>query len=335
MDTKPSQPRSILSRMAGPLRRHPPLSAILAAFILLASAYSIVNPLYEGTDELRHFRFVRVLADTGKLPIQGQEPKRSQSHHPPLYYAASALATFWIPYQSDPYLTRPGNPYWGYQYWRVGTDNKNMYLHGPDEAYPWSGAALSAHVARLVNVLFGALTVVFTAATMLTIFPRRPALAYGAAGIVAFNPMFLYMSGAINNDVAAAAAGAAVTWACCRLLRDGVVDRASVALGVSFGLALMAKFNLVFFLPVVELVVLYRAFSPSLPPNSSRPSFKKKLAVFIRANLIILGLSAVIAGWWFVRNQILYGDPTGFKAVTELWGVRDPLDSIGLAWSEI
>lgn len=333
MATIPIKPPSILTRLTGPLRRHPPLAAVLAAFILLAAIYSIVNPLYEGTDELRHFRFVRVLADTGKLPIQGQEPKRSQSHHPPLYYAVSAIATFWIPYQGEPYLARPGNPYWGFQYWQVGTDNKNMYLHGPDEDFPWSGAALSAHVARLVNVLFGALTVVFTAAIMLTVFPHRPGLAYGAAGVLAFNPMFLYMSGAINNDVAAAAAGAAVTWACCRLVLDGLNDRASIALGIGFGLSLMAKFNLAFFLPVIELVVLYRTLCPVPHPTEDRP--QKRPAAFLRANLIILGLSAVIAGWWFVRNQVLYGDPTGFNAVTELWGVRDPLESFGLAWSEI
>jgi 4-amino-4-deoxy-L-arabinose transferase-like glycosyltransferase len=311
------------------------LQLLLGAFVLLASIYSIVNPLYEGTDELRHFRFVRVLAETGKLPVQGQEPRRSQSHHPPLYYALSAALTFWLPNQGDPYLGRPENPFWGYRYWEVGADNKNMYLHAPDEAFPWSGAALAAHIARFVNVVLGAVAVALTAGIVLTIFPRRPALAYGAAGLMAFNPMFLYLSGAANNDVVAAATGAAVTLACLLVLRDGLTTRWMVALGTSFGLALMAKFSLVSFLPILELVILYRSTALPTVPGRSPEGGGKSLWRFIRANLLVLGLAGVIAGWWFIRNQVVYGDPTGFREVTELWGVRSPWESFGLAWSEL
>jgi 4-amino-4-deoxy-L-arabinose transferase-like glycosyltransferase len=314
---------------------HRPLWLLLAAFVLLASATSIVNPLYEGTDELRHFRFVRVLAETGKLPVQGQEPRRSQSHHPPLYYALSAALTFWIPNQGDPYLARPENPYWGYRYWEVGVDNKNMYLHGPDEAFPWYGATLAAHIARFLNVVLGAVTVALTARIMFTIFPQRPAVGYGAAGLMAFNPMVLYMSGAINNDVTAAATGAAVTLVCLLLLRDGLTTRRAVALGISCGLALMAKFSLASFLPLIELVILYRSWVPPAGLGRLPESNRQKLLSFVRANLLVLGLAAVIAGWWFVRNQVVYGDPTGFKEVTELWGVRSPWESLGLAWSEL
>jgi hypothetical protein len=46
-------------------------------------------------------------------------------------------------------------------------------------------------------------------------------------------------------------------------------------------------------------------------------------------------MTLLIAGWWFARNQILYGEPTGFARVTELWGVRDPADSFWLAVSEL
>ena len=59
------------------------------------------------------------------------------------------------------------------------------------------------------------------------------------------------------------------------------------------------------------------------------------MALFSRANGVVLGLTLLIAGWWFVRNQLLYGDLTGFGAVTELWGVRDPWKSFDVAWYEI
>ena len=106
-----------------------------------------------------------------------------------------------------------------YRYWDVGVDNKNQYLHDEEEAFPWSGEALAAHLARLVNLLIGAGVVLITWLIGRTIWPQRPALALGGAAIVAFNPMFLYMAAAINNDVIAALAGAAITLAAVRLLR--------------------------------------------------------------------------------------------------------------------
>ena len=301
---------------------------ILTAFLLLGFAYSAVNPLHEATDELRHYRFVQHLIQRRSLPVQGEGSGLDctvQGHHPPLYYAAAALATFWIETGRDVCYAPPGNPFWAYRYWEVGTDNKNQYLHGPDEAFPWRGEALAAHLARVVNLLFGALTVWLTWATARVIWPDRPALAAGSAAFVAFNPMFLYMAGAINNDVVAAAAGAAVVYACVRLLRDerGLSWRWGVWLGALYGLALMSKFNLAAILVVIEAAVTWVAWR--------RGQWRQ----WIVANLFIAGVAGLLSGWWFIRNQMLYGEPTGFEKLTELWGVRDPRDSFWLAVSEL
>ncbi len=302
--------------------------AILILFLILGFAYSAVNPLHEATDELRHYRFVQHLIQRRSLPVQGESSGLActvQGHHPPLYYAVAALATFWIDTGRDVCHEPPGNPFWAYRYWEVGRDNKNQYLHGPDEAFPWRGEALAAHLARAVNLLFGALTVWLTWATARVLWPRRPALAAGSAAFVAFNPMFLFMAAAINNDVVAAAAGAAVILACVRLLGDerGLSPRWGVALGMLYGLALMSKFNLAAILVVIEAAVTWVAWR------------KGQWRQWLVANLLIAGVAALLAGWWFVRNQMLYGEPTGFERLTELWGVRDPRDSFQLAVSEL
>ena len=241
------------------------LAAILTAFLLLGFAYSAFIPLLEATDELRHYRFIQHLIQRHALPVQGETSDLActiQGHHPPLFYATAALLTFWIDTGRDICHEPPTNPFWAYRYWEVGRDNKNQYLHGPDEAFPWRGEALAAHLARLVNLLFGALTVWLTWATARLIWPGRPALAAGSAAFVAFNPMFLYMAAAINNDVAAAAAGAAVTYACVRLLLDerGLRWQWGVALGALYGLALLSKFNLAAILVVIEAAVTWVAW---------------------------------------------------------------------------
>ena len=307
---------------------HWPLLAILAAFLLLGLAYSAINPLHEATDELRHYRFIQHLIQRRALPVQGETsglPCTIQGHHPPLYYATAALLTFWIDTGRDVCHEPPTNPFWAYRYWEVGRDNKNQYLHGADEAFPWRGEALAAHLARVVNLLFGALTVWLTWATARLMWPERPALAAGAAAFVAFNPMFLYMAAAINNDVTAAAAGAAITYACVRLLLDGRGLRWQwgVWLGALYGLALLSKFNLAAIIVVIEAAVTWVAWR--------RGQWRQWLVV----NALLVGVTALLAGWWFARNQILYGEPTGIEQLTQLWGVRDPRDSFWLAVSEL
>ena len=316
------------ARRSSSVVRHWPILAILIAFLALGLAYNAVNPLHEATDELRHYRFIQHLIQRRALPVQGESSELActiQGHHPPLFYATAALATFWIDAGRDVCHEPPTNPFWAYRYWEVGRDNKNQYLHTPDEAFPWRGEALAAHLARIVNLLFGALTVALTWATARLIWPGRPALAAGSAAFVAFNPMFLYMAAAINNDVAAAAAGAAITYACVRLLLDprGLRWQWGVALGVLYAAALLSKFNLAAILVVIEAAITWVAWR--------RGQWRQWLVV----NALLVGVTALLAGWWFARNQRLYGEPTGIEQLTQLWGVRDPRDSFWLAISEL
>ena len=301
------------------------ITIIVLLFILLGLAYSIANPLYEATDELRHYRFVQHIVQRNSLPEQGKVGCSAQGHHPPLYYLLAAIATEGIDTGRDVCYQPPRNPFWAYRYWEVGIDNKNQYLHAANEFFPWRGEALAVHLARAVNVLIGAAVVWITWAIGRTIWPRRPYLAVGGAAIIAFNPMFLYMSGSVNNDVIAALSGAAVTLASVQLLRDegGLRLRWGVILGLLYGLALMSKFNLAAIVVTIELAVTWIAWR------------KKQWQRWLQVNLLIVLFTLLVAGWWFVRNQMLYGEPTGFQRLTELWGARDPAQSLGVAFFEL
>ena len=117
-------------------REHRAITLLLLAFIALGLAYSAVNPLHEATDELRHYRFVQHIIQRGSLPVQGAMPCSAQGHHPPLYYALAAAATGWIDTGRDVCYEPPTNPFWAHQYWEVGVDNKNQYLHGRGRSLP-------------------------------------------------------------------------------------------------------------------------------------------------------------------------------------------------------
>lgn len=316
-----------MNRLISSLRSHPLFTLILFGYLALAFGFSVVNPIYESTDELHHFRYIRYIQEFHALPEQRADQPRIQAHHPPLYYLIAALASGFIP-PDRPALYEPvQNPYYGYRYWEINNDNKNRYLHGPDEQWPYSGVVLMVHVARWVNLIIGALMVWVTYRLALTVFLDRKSMAAAASAIVAFNPQFLFMSGAINNDVIAGLFGSILLWIGVTIIRCGLTTRRSIFLALAFALALMAKFNLAFALPLVELALLIAVW-----PRAGR---ERDWRGFIKANLFIVGFVALIAGWWFVRNTQLYGEPTGVQRMNELWGGRNPAESFGLAVSEI
>jgi hypothetical protein len=289
-----------------------PLVFIVLAFLALAGAISVVNPLFEATDEIRHYRYVRHLAVRGALPVQGAEMVRSQSHHPPLYYALCALASAWVPSSHSPEYEQPLNPFWGYRNWEVGVDNKLQYLHSPAERFPFRQGYLAALIPRWVNVLLGAATVGLTWLLGRQVWPGRPQLAWGAAALVAFNPQFLYLSGAINNDVIAATMGTAVLLLSVQVAQGANDRRRLVLLGLAFGLALLAKFHLLILGGVIVLALILSLRVRRDGPRRASCQLALQMGV-------VLGVAAILSGWWFLRNWQLYGDPTGLNKVNELW----------------
>jgi 4-amino-4-deoxy-L-arabinose transferase-like glycosyltransferase len=295
---------------AGVLTEHWPGLAILGVYLTLAICYSLADPVYESTDEIRHVRYVRHLIVYHSLPEQGGDEGLAQSHHPPLYYALAAAASWWVPVPEEVYYKPVYNEYWGYRQWEVGDDNKNQYLHGPDERFPFGGITLAVYVMRWLNVLLGAGTVYVTYLTAREVFAGRAMLAAGASALIAFNPQFLYLSGAVNNDVAAALCSALVLLLCVRMVHRGASPRFDLAIGVLYGLALLTKLNLLALLAAIEVAYVAAA------------ARSREWRILLRGNLIVLGLAVLLSGWWFWRNQALYGDPTGMSALNELWAGR-------------
>ena len=318
---------SPLPTMNIPWRKHIPFLVTLTAFIALAVGYSVVTPLYEPTDEVGHFRYVEYLRIFRQLPAPRVNGVLLQSHHPPLFHAAAALVSAWVP-RDRPWDYVPElNPHWIYRYWEPGVDNKNQFMHRADETWPYRGTALAIHVVRWFNIVLGALTVWLAYRLAQTIFPERRAFALGATAFVAFNPMFLHLSGGINNDVAAGLVSTATLWVCMKIVghasRD-ILPKHEIQLGVLLGLALLTKFNLLALLPVIEIALVAAAYR------------QRSWKAFVRANVIILGLAMLMAGWWYLRNMLRYGEASGVGVMSQEWGgQRVPSQSIGLALSEM
>ena len=309
------------------LRAHRGIVGLVACFIVLGIWYSATTPLFETPDEQWHFAFVQHVATGRGLPVQSEQPThlaRQEGSQPPLYYWLAAMATFWIDTSDFPAIVWE-NPHYGYNVPGVVNDNKNLFIHTALESFPYRGAVLAIHIARLVSVAMGALAVLFTYLLALEIFPDRKFLAVCAGAVVAFVPQFVFISGAVSNDSTIVAMAALSLWVMARLVashrsqvtgpksqvtgrQSQVSSRYDIALGVTAGLAALAKVSGAGVALLAAFALIY----------ASRDDWRRLVR-----NLLLFGATiALLAGWWYVRNWILYGELTGTEMMTRIFFAR-------------
>jgi len=287
------------------------MAAILGLFVALGLAYALVTPTLEAPDEIYHYDYIRVLIKTGRPPVLEAGGGRGFGHHAPLYYAIGALASFWVG-ENDLHLWPDRhNPFFGYRFGDVGRDNKNLYIHPDDDRFGTSDTWLGVRVVRVVSVLMGAVTVWVIYRIGREVFPDRPEMGVGAAGLAAFIPEFLFISGAVNDDNGAALFGALSLWAMVRILRQGPTLRRCVALGGALGLGWLSKLTTMALVPTAGLVVAWIAYR--------RRSWRELL----RWGAVVFTMAALFIAPWMVRQILLYGDPTGTTREMTEWGLRE------------
>ncbi len=271
---------------------------LLGVYVILALAYNFYLPPFEPSDEIYHFRYVRFLIEQRRLPVS--EPGQlSLYHHPPLYYALSAILTW--PWPAQNWEDYQVNPYHGFRYWEPGVDNKNLYVHGPWDGWPFHNIALAVHIARLVSLALGAATLWLTYQAALIW--EDEAVALTATGLMAFLPMFLTVTGSVQNDAGAMAGGALLTWLGAYFYQTGLNVRRALILGSVVGVtALMKISGLLLFVPAVALI--------GLSDQTPRPTFWRSVTLLSMIGCGVVG----VAGWWYARNWFLYGDLTAMSA---------------------
>lgn len=297
---------------------------ILLAFLILATIYSIVTPIFEAGDEIWHYPFVQHLATGHGLPVQDPNVEtlwKQEGGQPPLYYVLSALVTFWIDARDLP------ERLWRNPHARIGIPldfgNKNMIVHTSAENFPWQGTTLAVHLIRFLSIFFSTITVALTYFFALEIQNDKTLAAYAAA-IVAFNPMFLFISASVNNDSLATMLATLALVLLARLVTRGATMRRFAALGIVLGLGALTKVSLLGLCIVAAVVFAYLL----LRDRGSKTGDRQVTTVIgqrssvIRGSLLSAVLVIVIAFWWYLRNWILYGDFSAFNVWLQIAGGR-------------
>lgn len=291
------------------------LGLIIGVYIVLGVVMSVIVPLGESPDEIDHFRFVQALLIEQTLPIMqpvAADNVTMEANQPPLYYALSAVVA--APVSPTEYVDPQFVTCFLFETDAPG--RQHLYVHDSAEAFPWSGPPLAFHLVRLLSVALGGLTVWLAYKLGRLLILHQPEVGLLAAALLAFNPQFIFITASVNNDVLTALLGAAIVVVSVALVMEDQLQviggwrhvaqspfyRRTFFLGVLLGLGALTKLAL-FALWLVALLAVVATWGKA---KRERGVGIKELVV----GLAVLGLPVVlIAGWWYVRGQWLYGDP--------------------------
>ncbi len=278
-------------RTVGFLHGKLPILLIAALYVLIAGLYAVFTPAWQAPDEPAHYNYVAYVARTGRLPVLRMgdyphryleeikskrfppempiEPIRYEFHQPPLYYLLA------VP----------------------------LYL-----AFGGSLTAL-----RLFSVFLGCGTVWLAFLIAREIFPgegvRELSLAWGTAAFVAFVPMHVAITAAVNNDALAELLLAAFLLAAVRWLKtDGAPPAQATRMALFAALGLVTKTTTYIALPLLAVAWALVCLRPLRPRDEG--SGPCRPGAFLRS-LVPLALALP----WFLRNAAVYGlrDPLGLS----------------------
>jgi 4-amino-4-deoxy-L-arabinose transferase-like glycosyltransferase len=297
---------------------------ILAAYFLLGVLYALMNPLWEAPDEIHHFPMVQYLQSHG-LQLPSQEAGtvglwQQEGNQPPLYYLLGALVISPID-TSDISAVMRVNPHADTGIIRPD-GNGNRLIHPPQISF--SGSVLATYVLRFFSLLLGAATIYLTYRTGLLLFPDKPEIALGAAGINAFIPMAVYISASVNNDNLSNLLANGIVFVLARLLvkKTSPDWKTYLLIGLLTGAGLLSKLNIGLLIPIVALTFVVLSIR------------QRDWWIFLTGGFISGGLAVAIAAWWYWRNLQLFGDVTGLSRFLEIVGKRPEPATLAQLWTE-
>jgi 4-amino-4-deoxy-L-arabinose transferase-like glycosyltransferase len=250
------------------------LTLIVVTYLLVGTLFAVYTPDWQAPDEPAHYNYVRYLAKQGRLPVL------QHGDYPQDYLEEIKSQKFPAHLSIDPIR---------YEYHQPPL----YYLLAAPIFKLFGGALLPL---RLLSVILGGGLIYVAYRLVVAVCPAQTVLALGTAAFVAFVPMHVAMTAAVNNDTLAELLLALALWGVMRYLRRETEGRkASAHVGLLLGLGLLTKINaLIGVVVAVAAVVLRRWRDP-------RRAAGELVWLLVPALLLVLP--------WLVRNVVIYGWP--------------------------
>jgi 4-amino-4-deoxy-L-arabinose transferase-like glycosyltransferase len=282
--------------------RRVPLAAWVCAAIACVNGicWAATTPPYWAPDEIVSIGYVQYIGENGDVPRRGVGGDFSEEMFAlpfsvegrPPWLAAEERSLF-RNLDRDLGRSRPGQADYLVNY---------PPLYYALDAIPYRiayGANFADRVfaMRLLSPLLGALTVLFVFMFLRELLPSTPWAWTVGALAVAFQPMFGFMSGAVNNDNLLYACSAALLFLIARAFARGLNMKVGVAIGLTVAAGLLTKQSILGLIPGTALgltLIVLRA-----PRSARRPPLTGALAA------AGVGLLPWVA-WLAIGNLVLH-----------------------------
>ncbi|HEX3510459.1 MAG TPA: DUF2142 domain-containing protein [Solirubrobacteraceae bacterium] len=322
-----------------------PLLLLFVIALVNFFAWALITPAFQAPDEVDHFAYTESLVERGAAPSgDAASPLERWSSRENLALKDSSFDTDhqvgdtkppWLPAQQRAYEADVGRSHTS---GADGGGDETAATHGPiyyaalapgywlGGSSPWSELTLM----RLISALLGALVPVFTYLIARELAPGRPWIAMLAALLVVFEPMYGFISGAVNNDVGVNAGAAALELLSLRVLRRGVTLRDGLLIGLLLALLPQVKGTIVSVYPVVVLALLVAVV------RHHRLAGAVRIAVVAIAagvgRLLGSGLASAFSGSQGGGGGSSAGQVTSAALNSGSVALHHPLDYLGYVW---
>jgi 4-amino-4-deoxy-L-arabinose transferase-like glycosyltransferase len=306
--------------------------------VLNAAAWAILLPPLQAHDEQAHVYYAQYLAETGKVP----KPVAQQAGSPEQDALENGVHLF------DVVGNGNGRPPWT-QAERADLEKAlnsglsrvtplpgdrgvgsypPLYYATMAVAYRLadSGTLIDRIVAmRLASSLFAGVTALFVFLFLRELFPRDRWLWPVGALAVALQPVFAFISGAVNPDAGLAAASAGIFYLLARAFRRGLTPKLGGAIGLTLAAGVLAKITMVAFVPGVGVALLLLAWRARAlrPLLYAAVAFAVPIAIYCILNTTVWGRPLLPGG---AGGGVAVG--TGSRAPGSLGGL------LSYAWQD-
>ena len=285
---------------------------IIAAYLVTGILYAVKTPPWQAPDEPAHYNYIKYLAENYRLPVL-------QMGDYPHDYLEEIKARRFPP--------------------EMSIEPLRYEFHQPPLYYVLAAVVYKLFAGkllplRLFSVLLGCCLLWVAYRIAKEIFPGDEALALGTAAFVAFVPMHIAITAAVNNDTLAELILAGILWMLVRYVREGgegtetrflessVPKTRAIAstfdapgrtvkqknlvslligLGVLMGLGLLTKITTLVALPLILVAIIAKGrwFDQGRKSDFTRRYLLPATCSLLPALFLALP--------WFVRNAVVYG----------------------------
>ncbi|MAU13521.1 MAG: hypothetical protein CL607_27130 [Anaerolineaceae bacterium] len=287
---------------------------ILLCFVGLALHTAYVVPAFENSDEAEHFLYAQTIAANGVLPTivprdtlndadSALARWNNHAHHPPLFYLSAAVISGFDRRELASYLRTNDLIFTR----GVTANNPNKWLHSPQP--PTDQSLLALNMVRWLNIAIGMVTLSLVYKTALIALRSRYAAAL-AMGFTAAIPTFISIHSSVSNDpLVVMLFSAGLLWSVRLLHRRQLTLHDDLLIGLIAAGAALSKLTGAALWAVVIVALAISVLKQWISLRRAVRTLATALVIF-----------ALLAGWWYVRNWQLYGDPLALDATAAMWG---------------